>query len=74
MTDRILEIINNIRISKNITVLDRLDENSNLRTDLGLTSFDLAELTVRLEEEYNIDIFEDGVVFTIGEILKKLNA
>ncbi|MGI6794791.1 phosphopantetheine-binding protein, partial [Bacteroides sp. KG68] len=46
----------------------------NLRDDLGLTSFDLAELTVKLEDEFDIDIFEDGLVNTIGEIYKKLEA
>jgi len=32
----------------------------------------MAELTVRLEMEYGIDIFEGGVVYTVGEILRKL--
>ena len=43
-----------------------------LREDLGLTSFDLAELTVRIEDEYGIDIFETGLVNTVGEIYAKL--
>ena len=43
-----------------------------LRNDLDLTSFDLAELTVRIEDEFDIDIFEDGLVNTIGEVLAKL--
>ena len=43
-----------------------------LRDDLGLTSFDLAELTVNIEDEFNIDIFEDGLVNTVGEIYAKL--
>lgn len=40
--------------------------------NLGLDSLDLAELTVRIEAEYDVDIFEDGVVTTIGEILAKI--
>ena len=43
-----------------------------LRNDLDLTSFDLAELTVRIEDEFDIDIFEDGLVNTVGEVLAKL--
>ena len=43
-----------------------------LRNDLDLTSFDLAELTVKIEDEFDIDIFEDGLVNTIGEIYEKL--
>lgn len=70
--EEILKIINNIREAKNMTRIDILDRSNNLRNDLGLTSFDLAELTVRLEEKYNIDIFEDGAVFTVDEVLKKI--
>ena len=43
-----------------------------LRNDIGFDSLDFAELTVRIEAEYNIDIFEDGIVNTVGEIVKKL--
>lgn len=48
-----------------------LNEQSNLR-DLGLSSFDLATLTVKIEDEYDIDIFEDGMVMTVGEIFERL--
>lgn len=72
MKNELLVIINNIRQAKNQPVVDDLHENDNLRSDLGLTSFDLAELTVRVEDEFDIDIFEDGLVNTVGEILKKL--
>ena len=43
-----------------------------LRNDIGFDSLDLAELTVRIEAEYDIDIFEEGIVNTVGEILNKL--
>ncbi|MFN3951079.1 MAG: acyl carrier protein [Thermaurantimonas sp.] len=42
-----------------------------MREDLGMDSLDLAELTVKIEAEYDIDIFADGLVNTAGEILKK---
>ncbi|WP_291599672.1 phosphopantetheine-binding protein [Bacteroides sp.] len=45
---------------------------SSLRDDLGLDSLDLAELTVRIEAEYDVDIFEVGVITTVGEILAKI--
>ena len=45
-----------------------IKEDSNLR-DLGLSSFDLASLTVKIEDEYDVDIFEDGIVLTVGEIV-----
>ena len=67
-----MEIINKIREAKNLQPVSELQITDNLREDLELTSFDLAELTVNLEDEYDIDIFEDGLVNTVGEIYKKL--
>lgn len=49
-------------------------ESTNLRDDLGLSSFDLATLTVMIEDEYDVDIFEDKLVFTFGEIMNILEA
>ena len=72
METKVLEIINDIRASKNMDAVEILNEVDNLRNDLGLTSFDLAELTVRIEDEFDIDIFEDGLVNTVGEIYAKL--
>ena len=72
MEQKVLEIINDIRTSKELAPVDNLTENDNLRTDLGLTSFDLAELTVKIEDEFDIDIFEDGLVNTVGEVFSKL--
>ena len=43
-----------------------------MREDYGFTSFDLAELTVNVEDEFDVDIFEDGLVNTVGEIINKL--
>ena len=72
MEKHVLSIINDIRKSKRLNVLDALKETDNLRTDLNLTSFDLAELTVRIEDEFGVDIFEEGIVNTIGEIYERL--
>lgn len=72
MEQKVLEIINDIRASKELAPVVNLNENDNLRTDLGLTSFDLAELTVKIEDEFDIDIFEDGLVNTVGEVFSKL--
>ncbi len=73
MKNSVLAIINDIRAAKNLNALANLNESDNLRDDLGLTSFDLAELTVRIEDEFDIDIFEDGLVSTVGEIYAKLS-
>lgn len=73
MESKVLNIINEIRSSKDLSILESLNPTDNLRNDLGLTSFDLAELTVRIEDEFDIDIFEDGLVNTIEEIYTKLS-
>ena len=71
MQTKVLEVINDIRASKNMEAVVTLNEGDKLRD--GLTSFDLAELTVRIEDEFDIDIFEDGLVNTVGEIYAKLS-
>ena len=72
MEKTVLEIINYIRKNKDLEPLENIDPKDNLRDDIGFTSFDLAELTVRIEDKFGIDIFEDGLVTTIGEIYEKL--
>jgi putative acyl carrier protein len=67
-----LNIINEIRATKELPAIDNINVTDDLRNDLDLTSFDLAELTVKIEDEFDIDIFEDGLVNTIGEIYEKL--
>lgn len=68
----LLEVVNSIRENKELDKLSEIHETDRLREDYGFTSFDLAELTVKVEDEYDIDIFEDGLVNTVGEILAKL--
>jgi acyl carrier protein len=70
--DKLLEIVNTVRDNKGLPTLTGLMPEYDLRTDLGFDSLDLAELTVRLEKEYGIDIFADSFVFTISDILGKL--
>lgn len=72
MEEKILIIINEIRKAKNLSELSVINLSDTLRDDIGFTSFDLAELTVRIEDEFDIDIFEDGLVNTAGEIIEKL--
>ena len=72
MKEKVLAIINEIRATKELSAVSSLNVNANLRNDLALTSCHPAELTVRIEDEFDIDIFEDGLVNTIGEVLAKL--
>lgn len=73
MKRKIIEIISEICKSKGINIQQPISESTDLREDLSFSSFDLAELTVKIEDEFDIDIFEDGLVNTVGEILDKLS-
>lgn len=69
----LLEIINVVLENKNKDILDKISRSAKLRDDIGFDSLDLAELTVRIESEYGVDIFKDGIISTIGEIMDKLD-
>jgi acyl carrier protein len=69
----LLQIINRVLSNNDLPIIDSLNPQLRFREDLDMDSIMLAELTVRIEDEYNIDVFEDGMVFTIDDILKKIN-
>lgn len=49
-----------------------LKKSTSLRNDLGLDSLKLAQLTVFIEDEFGVDVFEDGIVETVDDIIKKI--
>ncbi|MFZ4413326.1 MAG: acyl carrier protein [Bacteroidales bacterium] len=71
---QLLSLINTVLINRGKNTVTSISEDTELRTDLGFDSLDLAELTVRIEAAFDVDIFEDGIVNTVGEILKKISA
>jgi acyl carrier protein len=67
------KILNDILAEKEkLTQVDSLPDDVSLTDDLGLDSLDLAEMTVRLEDKYGVDVFEDEVVDTVNEVLNEL--
>lgn len=72
MNNNILKAINEVLEGKGDAKVNEISAETHLRNDLGLDSFDLAELTVRVEEYTNVDIFEDGLIETVGEINAKI--
>lgn len=70
--DDLLKIINTVLENNDKKKLESLSPETKLREDIGLDSLGLAELTVRIEAIYDIDIFEEGIVSTIEEIFDKL--
>ena len=73
METKLLEIINSILINKGKPKVEKLQMDHDLRKDYGFDSLDLAELTVHIEESFGVDVFETGVVNTVGEITEKVN-
>ncbi len=71
--EKLKEIINIILEKDGKNPLVQLDHNLSLRKDLGMDSLDLAELTVRIEDQFGVDIFEDEIVDTIQQILEKID-
>ena len=67
-----MQIINKVLENNSQKKIESIDAKTNLRDDIGLDSLDLAELTVLIEAEFDIDIFEDGIINTIGEIFQRL--
>ncbi len=70
---KLLDIINRIRIRNEQSALDELDPDASLRDDLDFSSFDLAELTVRIEDAFGVDVFENGLVRTVGEVVDRIS-
>lgn len=68
----LLSIINTVLTNNGRKRLDCVLPESDLRRDLALDSFDLAELTVRVQAKFDVDVFADSNVSTVGEIIEKL--
>lgn len=72
MKKNLLEIINEV-LDDNDYRISEITPEMHLRNDIGLDSLDLAHLTVLIEDEYGIDVFDNGTPETINDILKKIN-
>lgn len=70
--DTLLKIINTVLSNNDLKVIISLNSNDKLQSDLEMDSIILAELTVRIEDEFDVDIFENGIIHTVGEIQKLL--
>jgi len=73
MNPDLLALVNEVRQNKQLPPLAQLAASDRLREDLGFESLDLAELTVRIEDRFGVDVFADGLVNTAGEIAAKLD-
>jgi acyl carrier protein len=70
---RVIEIIMNLLKENDIEFkIEEINDTTVLTHDLGLDSFNLAQLTVEIESEFGVDIFENGVVINVGDILSQI--
>lgn len=63
---------------RNMDVIQRvnipeLSLQASLKQDLGLDSLSLAELSVRLENEFGVDVYEENTPETVGDIIEILS-
>jgi acyl carrier protein len=73
MKKNLLEIINEILEENGMDLLEKLEDNDDLINDIGLDSLDLALLTVMIEDEYGIDVFENKIIRKVFEIKELIN-
>ena len=70
---KVIEIIKNFIVERDIEFsVEEINDSTLLTNDLGLDSLDLALLTVEIESEFGVDIFENGLISTVGEIFEQL--
>lgn len=74
MEKKVKKILKNILEENGLdaSVIENIKDSTILTQDIGLDSFNLAQLTVEIESEFGVDIFENGVISTFGEILNQL--
>lgn len=73
MKEKVIEIIRRLIVENDIeTSTNEINDSTSLTDDLGLDSFNLAQLTVEIESEFGVDIFENGVISSVGDIFKQL--
>lgn len=54
-------------------IIIKILANADIKRDSGFDSPDFAELTTEIEADFGVDIFEDGIVFKISDILEKIS-
>lgn len=73
MEKKVIDIIKNLMFENQIEFdFKEINENTSLSDDFGLDSFNLAQLTVQIESEFGVDIFENGMISNLGDIYNQL--
>ena len=73
LMEELVTIIKTIMENNDKNIKAEIVADSLLRTDIGMDSLDLAELTVIIEDRYNVDIFESEYPETVMDVWKKIS-
>lgn len=73
MSDVLVEV-NRIRAATGKHALTKLLAKDQLREELELDSLDLAELTVRLQAKFGVDVFAKRNLRTVGDVIEELGS
>jgi acyl carrier protein len=73
MKKNLFDILTKLQSENGIQVSKVINDSDDLINDLGFDSLDLAELTVIIEEEYGVDIFEKKIIRKVYEIKEQIN-
>ena len=73
MKKTLFEIIKELQYDNGLVISETINDEDDLINDLGLDSLNLAELTVIIEDEYGIDIFEKKIIRKVYEIKQQIN-
>lgn len=73
MKKTLFEIIKELQYDNGLVVSETINDEDDLINDLGFDSLNLAELTVIIEDEYGVDIFEKKIIRKVYEIKESLN-
>jgi acyl carrier protein len=72
--NQLLQIINGIRKGAGRAELQQLLPDQKLQQDLELDSLELAEMTVLIESKFGVDVFEDGIVTTVQDVIDRIQS
>jgi len=73
MEDKIIEIVKSTAEESGVELWSNdITKSSHLKDDVGLDSFSLALLTVKIEDEFGVDVFENSFPQTISDIINIL--
>lgn len=71
--EELMGLVNRVRAHKKRPALSDITGDADLRGGLGFDSLDLAELTVRIEERFGVDVFGPGIAHSWGEIRERVH-